>query len=289
MRIIEKSLCAHRGFNTVAPENTLPAFASAVALGAQEIEFDLWPTADGQLVVCHDPTVDRTTDGSGEICRMTGEEVDRCDAGVKFCSHFAGLRLPRFEQILSRFGGRVMMNIHIKSLGAPYPESAGMRDRGAALIKAYTENTPLLGLRTGQDTTVLPEIENRPIRPYDTAVFADILSLIRRYGCEKSVYITGEGDVLETALSMAPQLERCCLEGHMNYSIVENALRYRCSRVQFCKLFLSEEMIAKARTNGLICNLFWCDDPQEAKRFFEMGIDVVLTNDYLHTAPSLRG
>ena len=289
MNTIEKSFCAHRGFNTVAPENTLPAFAAAVALGAREIEFDLWPTADGQLVVCHDPTVDRTTDGSGEICRMTAEQTGRCDAGIKFSAHFEGLRLPRFEEILSRFGGRAKMNIHIKSLNAPYPESAGMRARGSALMRAYTRNTPLPGLLPDQDGIILPEIENRPIKPYDPAVFADILGLIRRYGCEESVYITGEGDVLETALSMAPQLERCCLEGHMNYSIVENALRYRCSRVQFCKLFLTEEMIAKARANGLVCNLFWCDDPQEAKRFFEMGIDVVLTNDYLRTAAALKG
>ena len=52
----KRKFCAHRGFNAVAPENTLPAFAAAVALGADEIEFDLWPTADGQLAVCHDPS-----------------------------------------------------------------------------------------------------------------------------------------------------------------------------------------------------------------------------------------
>ena len=63
----KKIYCSHRGFNSVAPENTLPAFASAVSLGAEEIEFDLWPTADGEIVVCHDPTVDRTTDGTGSI------------------------------------------------------------------------------------------------------------------------------------------------------------------------------------------------------------------------------
>ena len=120
-------------------------------------------------------------------------------------------------------------------------------------------------------------------------MFADILGLIRRYGCEESVYITGEGDVLETALSMAPKIRRCCLEGHMNYSIVENALRYQCSRVQFCKLFLTRQMIDTARENGITCNLFWCDDPKEAKRFFEMGIDVILTNNYLHTAQALQG
>ena len=289
MKDTKRILCAHRGFNTVAPENTLPAFAGAVVLGAPEIEFDLWPTADGKLVVCHDPTVDRTTDAAGEICEMTAAELDRCDAGKKFSPYFEGLRLPYFEQLLSLFGQKVMMNIHIKSLGNPYPASEGMHARGLALAKAYQENIPFDGLLENQDEVVLGEIENRTIVPYDRAVFADIIALIRKYGCEQSVYITGEGDVLETALSMAPEIKRCCLEGHMNYSIVDNALRYRCSRVQFCKLFLTAKMIEKAHKNDILCNLFWCDDPQEARRFFDLGIDVILTNNYLKVSQALQG
>ena len=107
------------------------------------------------------------------------------------------------------------------------------------------------------------------------------------------VYITGEKDVLETALKMAPDIKRCCLEGHMNYSIVENAIRYQCSRVQFCKLFLTRSMIDKAHTkemidrahrHGMSCNLFWADDAKEADAFFDMGIDVILTNHFLKTS-----
>lgn len=71
-----------------------------------------------------------------------------------------------------------MMNIHIKSLGAPYPESEGMRSRGKALMEAYLENKPFAGLLPDQDPVVLPEIEHRPIKPYDRAVFADILGLM---------------------------------------------------------------------------------------------------------------
>ena len=92
----KKIYCSHRGFNSVAPENTLPAFASAVSLGAEEIEFDLWPTADGEIVVCHDPTVDRTTDGTGSINEMSADEVRKCDAGVKFGREFAGVKIPFF-------------------------------------------------------------------------------------------------------------------------------------------------------------------------------------------------
>ena len=80
---------------------------------------------------------------------------------------------------------------------------------------------------------------------------------------------------------MAPDVKRCCLEGDMNFTIVEHAIEYECSRVQFCKLFLTQQMIDKAHAHGMICNLFWSDDPEEAEGFFNMGIDVMLTNHFL--------
>lgn len=237
----KRKFCSHRGFNAVAPENTLPAFAAAVALGADEIEFDLWPTADGQLAVCHDPSVDRTTDGKGTICDMTWEQMKNLDAGKKFHSEYEGVRIPLFEEVLRQFAGKVVMNIHIKSIGGPVLKNQIMEERGQELMEIYTENKPL----------------PMPLR---------------------------EQDVLETALKMAPDIKRCCLEGHMNYSIVENAIRYQCSRVQFCKLFLTRSMIDKAHAKGMICNLFWSDDAEEAKAFFDMGIDVILTNHFLKTS-----
>ena len=60
-------VCAHRGFNSVAPENTMPAWGLAVALGAPEIEFDLWRTKDGVIVSCHDPNLDRVSTGTGMV------------------------------------------------------------------------------------------------------------------------------------------------------------------------------------------------------------------------------
>lgn len=119
--------------------------------------------------------------------------------------------------------------------------------------------------------------------PYDEKLFQKILDLIDKYHCRDMVYITGEKDVLETALKMAPDIERCCLEGHMNYTIVENAMKYKCGRVQFTKMFTTQEMIDKAHENGITCNMFWADDKREAELFFEKGIDVVVTNHFLRT------
>ena len=156
-------------------------------------------------------------------------------------------------------------------------------------MEIYTENKPLPMPLREPEPMVLKDLEDREIPAYDENTFQKILQLLDKYQCRDMVYITGEKDVLETALKMAPDIKRCCLEGHMNYSIVDNALRYRCSWVQFCKLFLTAEMIEKAHKNDILCNLFWCDDPQEAKRFFDLGIDVILTNNYLKTSQALQG
>ncbi len=107
-------LCAHRGYNTVAPENTMPAFGAAVAMGAEEIEFDLWATKDGELVTAHDPSVERVSNGKGNIWDYTLDELKALDFGGKFDGKYKNLRIPTFEEILNKFASRVVMNIHVK-------------------------------------------------------------------------------------------------------------------------------------------------------------------------------
>lgn len=108
-------ICAHRGFNTVAPENSMPAFGAAAALGAQEIEFDLWYTKDGEIVSVHDKKLERVSDGQGLVYEHTYEELSKLDFGIKFSDEFKGLRIVRFEDILKKFACHTVMNIHIKT------------------------------------------------------------------------------------------------------------------------------------------------------------------------------
>lgn len=107
-------ICAHRGYNTVAPENTMPAFGAAVAMGAQEIEFDLWDTSDGELVTAHDAKLERVSNGEGKVWEHTLAELKALDFGSHFSEKYKDLRLPTFEEILKKFAGRVIMNIHVK-------------------------------------------------------------------------------------------------------------------------------------------------------------------------------
>jgi glycerophosphoryl diester phosphodiesterase len=91
---------AHRGYSAVAPENTLPALAGALLAGATLVEFDVRTTMDGVPVVIHDRTVDRTTDGSGQVSELTLGEVRALDAGSWFSPAFAGLRVPLLSEVL---------------------------------------------------------------------------------------------------------------------------------------------------------------------------------------------
>ena len=100
-------ICAHRGFNTIAPENTMPAFGAAISMGAQEIEFDIWSTKDGVLVSCHDDTLERVSDGEGKIYDHTYEELLKLDFGIKAGDKFKGLKLLPLRIFLKSLQGRL--------------------------------------------------------------------------------------------------------------------------------------------------------------------------------------
>ncbi|MBO7742178.1 MAG: hypothetical protein J6S21_06450, partial [Victivallales bacterium] len=108
-------VCAHRGFNTVLPENTMPAFGAAIALGAPEIELDVRFSKDRVAMVCHDPTLDHTSNGTGQLSDYTLEELRNFDFGIKAGEHFGGMKIPTFEEVLSQFSRQAIINLHIKS------------------------------------------------------------------------------------------------------------------------------------------------------------------------------
>ncbi|MBQ9691911.1 MAG: hypothetical protein IJV70_01990 [Clostridia bacterium] len=130
-------VCAHRGFSVVAPENSMPAFGAAVALGAEEIELDLWPTADGEIVSCHDRRLERVSTGTGFITEKTLQELQKYDFGVKFGEKFKGLKIVTFEDVLKKFSGQVIMNVHVKplSLTEEYPQD--MIEKIVGLVRKY--------------------------------------------------------------------------------------------------------------------------------------------------------
>jgi glycerophosphoryl diester phosphodiesterase len=91
---------AHRGDSARAPENTVPAFAKALALGVRRLELDVRFTAGDVPVLMHDPTVDRTTNGSGDVSALTLEQVRALDAGSWFGKGYRDVRVPTLFEVL---------------------------------------------------------------------------------------------------------------------------------------------------------------------------------------------
>jgi glycerophosphoryl diester phosphodiesterase len=168
----------------------------------------------------------------------------KLDFGVKFGEKYKGLKIVRFEDILQKLGGRVIMNVHIKTPGGVC----------------------------------------------DDWKMKKIVSLVRKYECEKHVYfMISDDDVIRRFHDYAPDIEICV--GHNSarpWEIVERAMELGMKKVQLFTKYCTREMIEKAHANGIKCNYFYADTPEKAIAYMDMGIDTLLTNDYLNISNVLR-
>lgn len=126
---------AHRGNSNVAPENTLAAVRSALNLSTAPdfVEIDVYSTADGELAVIHDSTLDRTTDKSGAVAELTWAEVRLADAGYadRFGDSFRGERVPALEEVLDAVAGSdtgIMIEVKAHGVGGPAARLVTERD-----------------------------------------------------------------------------------------------------------------------------------------------------------------
>lgn len=242
-------ICAHRGFSSIAPENSMPAFGAAIASGAEEIEFDLWTTADGEIVSIHDQNLDRVSTGTGKVTDHTYAELLQYDFGAPHAPEFEGLRILRFEDILKKLTGQVIMNIHIK-----------------------------------------PDDNKEPFAPFNRDSMDKILALIEQYDAQKHCYIMSTNDaVLAYVREKNPGIALCA--GHQGfdpYGLVDRAIRFGYEKVQLFKPYFNQEMIDKARAHGVKLNVFFSDDAEETRRYLDMGVDTILTNDYQRTANAVK-
>ncbi len=157
----EHLVIAHRGGGGLWPENTLFAFRNAIRIGADALEFDVHATSDGELVVIHDATVDRTTDGSGRVDEMTWESLRSLDAGYGWTDDGAsfpfrgmGLRVPSLEDVLNALP-ETRMIIELKNVSetararfsetiakSPYPERKVLASFQSESVRYFRDNNP---------------------------------------------------------------------------------------------------------------------------------------------------
>ncbi len=125
---------AHRGASAYAPENTLAAFQLAVQQGAAAIELDAMLCASGEVVVIHDDTLERTTDGHGAVRATPLSTLQTLDAGAYFAPEFRGERIPTLAQVFESVGGQVFINIELKNYATPGDD---LPRHVAALVRQY--------------------------------------------------------------------------------------------------------------------------------------------------------
>ncbi len=111
---------AHRGASLQAPENTLRAFRLAADLRADAIEMDAKLSADKHVVIHHDLTLERTTNGKGRVSSLRLDELKRLDAGKKFDISYSEERIPTLEEVIELVGDRLLFNIELTNYASPF-------------------------------------------------------------------------------------------------------------------------------------------------------------------------
>jgi glycerophosphoryl diester phosphodiesterase len=134
-------ILAHRGDLAHAPENTLPSFSQAIQKGADGVELDAKLTSDGHVIVIHDSTVDRTTDGSGKVSSLALEEIRKLDAGTWFSEKFNGTKVPLLEEVFEAVGRDKLINIELTNYSTPRD---GLTQKVCELIERHNNRKQII-------------------------------------------------------------------------------------------------------------------------------------------------
>jgi glycerophosphoryl diester phosphodiesterase len=213
------AIIAHRGDSVHAPENTLAAFNLAVQ-HEEAVEFDVKLTIDGQVVVLHDQTVDRTTDGSGRVTQMRLAELKELDAGSWFSDQFRGEHIPTLDEVFTDLGEQLYMNIELANYITPFDT---LVSRVVELVKKHHLESRILfssffARNLNQAQTLLPEVpcglltlrgwmgmwgrtfgwrgNYQTFHPYFTDVHSGMINRVHAQGRRLNVWtVNGEADM----------------------------------------------------------------------------------------------
>jgi glycerophosphoryl diester phosphodiesterase len=233
------AIVAHRGASGHAPEHTFAAYDRAVELGADYLEQDLQQTADGTLVVLHDDTLDRTTNGTGRVDAHTLAEVTALDAGAWFGAEFAGQRVPTLDEVLARYGHRQRYYIETKA-----PERAdAMEERLVGVLRAHDLVEPaaaaaqvLVQSFSAASLRLVRELEPR-------------LPLIQLVGERSADRLTRLGEIAEYASGIGP-----------------------------ARHLVDAELVAAAHAHGLVVHPYTLVTPEDHAAAVALGVDGGFTN-----------
>jgi len=238
---------AHRGGGTLAPENTIAAIQVGVQHGYHAIELDAMLTADAVPVLIHDETLERTTNGLGEVASHTAAELARLDAGAWMAPRFAGTRLPSLADAIAYCRRNdVWINIEIKP--ARGADSATGTEVARISAQAYAD---LLRPRGDHAGNVEPQ--------------APLFSSISR-------------EALAAARSAVPDLPRGLLVGAVPMDWKAQVEALGCVGLHCSHKHLTQALARAVKDAGYWLFCYTVNDPERARVLFDWGVDAFCTD-----------
>lgn len=237
------NIIAHRGANKVAPQNTIPAFEKAIEMGTDGFETDVHLSLDGVPVICHNYTIDETSNGTGEIEKMTLEELKSYDFGSYYSEEFKGTPLPTLNEFLDLAVGKRLkvLNIELK----PEKDDA----RRETLVRKTLEAVEERGL-------------------------SDIL-LISSFSKEILEYIKQIAPECKTAYLYPAGYARA----HMAFVPPYSAMKeMQCHAAHPHKLCIRGSFVKNAHKAGLQVNVWTIDEPEDIRAMIKAGVDGIITD-----------
>lgn len=221
------TIYAHRGASAYAPENTLAAFQLALRQSADAVELDAKLSADGQVVVIHDQTVDRTTDGQGKVSQLTLRQLKELDAGSHFDASFRGEQIPTLEEVFEAVGRHTMINVELTNYASIFdslPDEAVKQVRRHNLEKRvmFSSFNPRALLRARKLSPEIPIallalpgpggswarswlgclLAYRALHPEVRDVTPQLVASVHKRGCLVNVYTVNQVETMDRLLSM---------------------------------------------------------------------------------------
>jgi glycerophosphoryl diester phosphodiesterase len=239
---------AHRGASARAPENTLEAFRLAMEAGAGGLELDVHLTRDGEVVVIHDATVDRTTDGSGAVAGMSLDELRGLDAGYRF-SPDGGITHP--------YRGR---GLRVPTLAEVYEE-----------FPAASVNIDIKEPQQGAEEAVLQITRNGGVEERSLVV-SDDHAVVRRFrGVSRGHISTGASrpEIAAFFILSRLRLERLV---HPAYDALQVPVEHGGITL------VTPRFVEAAHSRGARVDVWTINDPGEMRRLLDLGVDVIMTD-----------
>lgn len=236
------NVISHRGANKYAPQNTVPAFQKSLEIGIDGFETDVHMSADGHLVICHNYTVDETSNGMGNVSDMTLERLRELDFGSYFGPEFEGTKIPLLSEFLElcRDDSVKVMNIELKE---PKNGEKDIADKTIALVKEYDLFDKLL------------------ISSFDPAI------LVRAKQVDPAC---------KTGFLYSP--DRTITYYKMLFSFVDYAKEIGADALHPHFSLVYPNYVKRLHNAGIQVNPWTVDNPDYVRRMIEYGVDGIITN-----------